>query len=838
MKKIKLLSLFLALLMLCGTVTLFASCGGEQDGILELSKDTLEVDVTEYAIVYGDTQGEKNYTTTFRGQVDAFAQKLTEVTGKKFSASKMGSARTEAGDKEILIGLTKREESEKALKEIDGTGFIVQVTENKIVIVGTDNLFTLMGLTYFTEKYLNVTEQTKVLTLHETMIANEVGTIVLTSSADKSKDMMSQSYSYVYQDGLGKTPGTYTTVSDNKFYKDYPQLVIDQLVDKISKLSGVQKKLYDGMVRSDKETTDKEVLVGLTAREESQKALAGLAMNQFIISSTDKKVVINAWSQATLSVATKAYLDIMEEGTKTVDDQTIVEIPCNFRVIGYSTHEWVTDFTKPEGEGISLYNTQSSNNGGLQYLYTGTGVNRAAYDAYCLKLKKEGYKVYTENEVEGSVFTTFVHKGNDACLYVAFNAYTHKDEYDSYDWTIIKKIDEKALGEGAAYDYDPCIRIISSTIENAKLPEEKLLKKQSYTYVTDTKITTVPIYGKAVGLCYIITLEDGRFIVFDGGGIADNGGVEHETIWNALNALYKDANGGAAPTTSKPIELAAWVLTHAHWDHYTAFTNLAKKYGQSGLLKVDYMIANTPGADSCFLWNETPNAMSAEKVKSLQNYIKGGFTYIQPRTGHKFYLANIEIEVLTTWEDLNPITPDNDNNTNTVLRFTVSSKGTSKTVTQIWTGDANRWQSRFMCATYGNYLKSDMVSIAHHGNAGCEIEFYDKVSPTTVWWPHNANAAQDYIGSDKNKGYMYEVDQHVYNDIASVKYVYTSGMKKSEGGATTLDDGYYTTLVINKDGVDYDNIYDVVRKWSDKNEEYKLQYFHYIKGSIGACTKK
>ena len=841
MKKIKLLSLFLALLMLCGTVTLFASCGGTEEGILELSKSTLEVDITEYTLVYGESQGASQYTTTFRDQIDAFAQKLTAATGKKFNPNKMSSTRTGAGDKEILIGLTTREESQKALKEIDGTGFIVEVTENKIVIVGTDNLFTLMGMSYFVDKYLNVTEKTNVLTLHETMVANEVGTLVVGDSTAKSKDAVKAGYSFVYQEGLGKTPGAYATVSSAAFDTDYPLTMIDQITEKISKISGVQQKLYNEMVRSEKETTEKEMLVGNTAREESRNALSLVKENEFIISSTDSKIVVNAWSEAVLSVALKAYLDVLAEGTKTgEEDKITVEIPRHFRMIGFGTQDWVTDFTKPEGEGISLYNTQSENNGALQYLYTGTGVNRAAYNAYCNTLKKEGYKVYLQNEIEGSVFTAFKNTSKDIFLYVAFNAYTHKDEYDSYDWTIIKKIDEKAMGEGCAYDYDPCIRIVSSTIANAYLPEEKLLTKSNdYTKITDTKVTTVPIYAKAVGFCYIITLEDGRFIVFDGGGLNPNG-VEHETIWNALVALYKDMHGGEGPTTSSKIHIAAWILTHAHWDHYTAFMNMAQKYGKTGLMKMDYMIANTPGEGSCYAWNETPGAMSPEVVKKLQNYISGSFTYIQPHTGYKFYLSNVELEVLTTWEDLNPLTPDNDNNTNTVIRFTISSQGSSKKVTQIWTGDANRFQSRFMCATYGDYLKSDMVSIAHHGNAGCEIEFYDKVSPTVVWWPNNANNAQAYLNEAKNKGYMQEVDHYIYKELASVKYVYTCGGKKSEGNVmTTLEDVPYTTLVINKDGVDYDNIYDVVTKWSGTGAEYKLEYFTYSDGStIEACTKK
>jgi len=835
MKKVKLLSLFLALLMLCGTVTLFASCGGGvTEGILELSENKIDVDVSDYTVVYGESQGANNYTTTFKEQMRFFAEKLSEVTGVKFSANEIKRTRSTAEDKEILIGDTGREESTKALAKIDGNGFIVEVTEKKIVIAGTSSLFTLMGVTYFTERYLDG-EGGKVLSVNETMAANEVGVITLANSTMKNKEAMKDTPAYVYQSGLGTLPGAYAKLSTvNTPDKEYPLEAIDQIQEKLSGISGVQNKLLSEMKRSDAETAEKEILVGLTSREESKKALADITTSEFIIAATDKKVVVNAWSEATLKLATKAYIDIMSEGYKEVGADKVVEIPQNFRLIGRSEAAWLTDFPRPEGEGISLYNTQDANDGALQYLYTGTGVNRAAYDAYCKTLKSQGFKVYTENEIEGSVFTTFTSAAKDMSLYVAFNAYTHKDEYDSYDWTIIKKIDNKAVGD--VYDYDPCIRIVAAPLKTSYLPETTLLKKQSYTKVTDSRVTTMPLYSGAVGLSYIVTLEDGSFVVFDGGNVADNG-IEHDILWSTLVALHKEIYG-AEPTTTNPVRIAAWVLTHVHGDHYRVFTTMAKKYGSTGLLKMDYMIANTPAPDSCYLWTEETTQMNPDRIKSLQNSFKDGFTYIKVMTGQKFYLANLEIEVLTTWMDLNPLTPANGNNTNTILRFTLSNKDSSKKVTQMWTGDANRWQSRFVCAMYGDYLKSDMVNIAHHGNAGCEIEFYDKVSPTAVWWPHNATAAQRYITpANKNEGYMYEVDQHIYNDIASVKYVFTSGAKKASG-ITSLDDGPFTTLVLTKDGPDYDNIYDVMRGNYGETDA-KIEYYAYTDGSlIEACTKK
>jgi hypothetical protein len=135
-----------------------------------------------------------------------------------------------------------------------------------------------------------------------------------------------------------------------------------------------------------------------------------------------------------------------------------------------------------------------------------------------------------------------------------------------------------------------------------------------------------------------------------------------------------------------------------------------------------------------------------------------------------------------------------------VLRFSLSNQDApgAAPVTQIWTGDANRNESRYMCAMYGSYLQSDMVQVAHHGNIGCEIPFYDCVNPTVVWFPHTANAFRSYTAhGNQSAGWQYAVDYHLANKVPNVTYIYVS-------------DTYHTTLNITATGPDYANIYDAL----------------------------
>ena len=832
MKKIRILSLILALVLLTGTVVLFSSCKKEKDGIVELGKKVIDVDVTDYAVVYGESQNGGDYTVTLRDYINSFAGMLAAKTGKKLTPQLITRAKTGPADKEILLGVTDRAESVAALELIEGDGFAIQVTENKIVILGTSNLFMLSALNYFIEKYVDNTESSATLSIHETAVAKNVGTLVLATSDEAD-------YTYVYKDGIGELPGVYSPYTKGN-YQEYPQVAAEQIQAKMNAAVGVPLKKLP--IKTDAATNDKEVLIGMTSREESINALEGLDANRYVIATSGEKVVVNAWSEGMLQQAGGAYLDIIAEGTvKTVDGKTRVVIPRSFRFAPVGNENWILDFPRPEGENIKLYNTMDANDNGLQFLYTGEGVNADSYKAYCDKLKAAGYTVYMENAIEGSLFTTFVNDAEKICLYVAYNAYAHVEEYDTeYKWTDSKDVTK----DPDCYKYDPCFRIVSSPLDYAYLPAKTLLAKQNYTKVTDSAITTMPIYGHAVGLSYVITLEDGSFVVFDGGGVGGDGalGNEHSILWSTMVALHKESYG-SEPTRDNPIHIAAWVLTHGHWDHYYAFQNLAKEYGQKGLLKMDYMIANIPGEFSSYPVTSIAKTMTPAHVESLQKSIAGGFDYIKVHTGWKFYLANLEIEVITTWEDLNPLAVNNTNDTNTVLRFSMTNQSapSAAPVVSLWTGDANRWQSRYMCAMFGSYLESDMVSVGHHGNAGCEIDFYDTVKPTAIWWPHNEGSVRSYLLKSKSTGFQYEVDQFFTNELSSVHYIFTSGTRTK--GADYLSSGHYTTLRLGVNGPDYDNIYDVmVAATTGSREEAKIGYSLITGGAteynISACMKK
>ena len=743
MKKNRILSLFLAVLMLFGSLSLLISCGASYTlGEITLSEETMQLDMTGYTVLYGKSQSESNFTETVREQFNLFVSRLSNATGANFKLKDAARTDPDPTAKEILVGLTDREESVTALSEIEGDGFVIRVLENKIVILGTSNLYTVMAMDYFIKNYATDVEKDKTLTINESVWACGMQSVVLTDSAYKKEDL-SKVYTYVWKDGLGAVPDPYSNLSTDvtvPSYTELPTSIAKNIAEKMLNIAKLSVKYFP--TATDAATAEREVLIGITSREETKQALSEIGEGQYIITVRGERVVFTAWSNAVLSQAVTAYDDLIAEATQTDAEGNVrVLLPREFRLIGDVEHEWVTDFPKPNAQGVSLYNTMDNNDGSLQYLYRGTGVNKTVFNAYCEELLAAGYTEVQTTYADQAIFKLFKNTARDIALYVAYNPYAHKNDYAEYNNTIIKQIDNKVI---VPYEFEASIRIISSTVENAYFPDESLLIPADYTYRTASAITSVPLYSSAVGHCYIITLEDGSFIVYDGGNV-NKGSREQDTLWNLLCELHYQV-WGKAPTKEEPIRIAAWILSHVHVDHYRAFSYMLKEYGPTGKIKMDYMIANVPSeASYSDGLGEVSRAMTQSIIKGLQEAVPGGFTLIKPHTGMKFYIANVEFETITTWEDLNPVRWSNSNDSNTVLRMTMFSQTSGDSTTMMLLGDANRLQSRFMCATFGTYLKSDMSTVAHHGNAGCEIELYEMIDPETLFWTHQTSSVQSYL---------------------------------------------------------------------------------------------
>ena len=779
MKMIRLFSLLLSFFMLCGLCTLFASCSGEQIGVATVSKKTVEIDLTDYQVVYAAELLGTETLTDFAG---ALTERLGACTGLTMTCSADSKTTSTQADPEILIGLTDRTQSTKVQNDIKGDGFAICVVDNKIVITGTNYMHIVQAMQFFCEQYLGTVGQGTTLTLHETVKANKQEQVIL-AEADGA------GAAFVYDAALNAETKSGSIYMGGG--RDYPCVCAEELRTKVAKDVGIVKdKLKNQsfpMKPDSEEATGTEFLIGTVNRDACRAALAELSGDEYGFFVKEGCFVLTAYNETALALGHSKLLPLLSDATSDVNGKTVISFPEGFFIKACAEDSWVTDFTKPAGEGIELTSTMDTSNSSLQYYYTGSGVGPDSYRAYLNTLKGEGYTVLTENEIEQSLYTTLVSQDKRHSLYVAYNAYAH--------------------GEEVGHTYPVCIRVVSSPADAVTLPDAGLLTPDPrYTRVTSSSVTTLEILSTAAGMCYIVVLEDGRLVVFDSGGV-NTEGAEHTDLWNLLCATHERISG-APTTTNNPIHIAAWVITHSHWDHYAALDKMLGTYGSTGKLRMDYMLGNFPSQSAVYRVAEGGILLFGKDstISSLQSKIKGGFRFVKVHAGQKFYLANLEIEVLTTFDDLAPLRIDNQNDTNTVLRFTMNNTNkqgqrVGDPVTILWPGDANRQQSRYLCAMFGSYLKSDMVQMAHHGNIGCEKDFYSLVAAEVLWFPIFQKHFDLFLTPQWTNSYA--VNIHTVN-LPSTKYIYVSGNNDGVAG------NYNICLPFSEQTgrPDYDGIYE------------------------------
>lgn len=757
--KTRILGFVLVICLLLSSAAVFSAC--KQEGEMKLSRKTAELDVSGYSIVYADTVNGKEVTPTFHESIRAFADKVSVAAGKSMSAFSENKSRSKASDPEILIGQTSRPETKTALESITGNGFTVQVIENKIVLVGTSNLLTLAAVEYFENNYLK--DGVKgALTLHEEATRSNLATVTL---ADSETGYYSFVYGADYDPTLPVDSSYDTTPSGTTTITRYAYRLIEESVEYIVGKTALKNGKSFALKNDASDAGGNEIAFGLTSRPATKALMEKLTVEEYGMYIENGQIAVGAWNMKALLACKGMFFDYLTEAVVEEGGKVSIQMPAELTLTMAIKNNWETDFPKPEG--LKLYNTAEMEDDNFEYLYLGEGVNAAAFANYCKALEADGYKKSSENEIEDSLFATYENREAGISLYVAYNAFKH--------------------AEGSDYAYaQPSLRIISSPLDKALLPPTALLSPQSYVKSTDSAISATGLPAASSGEGYIITLEDGRFVIIDSGNTKK--GTEVENFRRALWDLHA-RNSGAPVSPSNPVRIAAWLLTHSHDDHYKVFIELLKQKGKSGELLVDYVVGNLPTRTQ--LTNIGGDFVITANIPTYQAMLNTPFTYIKAHTGQKLYLANMEIETLFTHEDMNPHNIVTFNDSSTVMRLTINVTD-GDPVTLLSTGDAYRYVGRWCCAMYGETLKSDMVTMAHHGGPAVEELFYTYTAPTVIWWPHNTVSI--HTGYLKQTNRHSRVDQHAYN-LPSVKYVYCSG------------DNHNTTLYLRADGPAYNDLY-------------------------------
>ncbi|MBE6652101.1 MAG: hypothetical protein E7610_01645 [Ruminococcaceae bacterium] len=315
-------------------------------------------------------------------------------------------------------------------------------------------------------------------------------------------------------------------------------------------------------------------------------------------------------------------------------------------------------------------------------LYTFNQKTSADYEAACAYYAGLDFAVYSSINQGENTSTTFVGQSVMAHVYLT----AHKGELNI---------------------------VLSDTAADTLPPATPAVTDGEF----ECTVTQIQDTQNFIGMCYVIQLKDGSFIVYDG-SFAN----QASKIIGTIRRLHKGED--------KPI-IRAWVLTHSHNDHYPAFEQIANKRSSREQLVLEHVIVS-PLNDANFSLNDVEEFYLSTKL--YEDAALFGAKVVFAHTGMNFTFCNLDMEILYAPESVYKYSGDKGNFNNTSL----VSRLYAENYSALFTGDVSNTGVDFILKAYGNgnYLKSDMCQVSHHGVEGTYIlELYDKVQAPIMWYP-------------------------------------------------------------------------------------------------------
>lgn len=522
----------------------------------------------------------------------------------------------------------------------------------------------------------------------------------------------------------------YKIIRDDDLASSSTEVVVARtIIDRVKQYTGATMTLGTDWVKRDAEldSSTYEILVGSTNYKESREVYSTLGYGEVAVKVVGNKIVIAAYTDSGLSYAVSCFNRALAKGVSedgkslTVDIASIEMKEVNDAQLNIIPHY-------DDGQFVAYYD---AGNDCYEMIFNNTSVQ--GYQAYLEKLPAAGYTKYTDHQMGDNLFATY--------------------NSDKYTLTV------------GYYDYETAVRVLFEP----KADPVGLKEENVYTKVTTPQITMLGLeyknsQGEATsnGLCMLIRLSDGRFIVVDGGF---NRG---ETATNLLNTMKEQSKEYAKSISD--IKVAAWIITHSHGDHNGTLNG---QYNTFRGIKVERILVNymseTERLKAINSVEYGGNWSSGEGSGSPNTYVaaKALGTKVQKvHVGQVFYLADVQLEVLYTLESYAPKTCNALNTSSLIMKLTFDN-GT----TYLSTGDATGPAFNICNKMYGDYMQCDIVQVAHHGyttwsNESATAQAYRLINATTVLWPQGLTAYPNY----KDKSYNAPLFQ-----TSNYKEVYVAG---------------------------------------------------------------
>ncbi|MBQ8275316.1 MAG: MBL fold metallo-hydrolase [Clostridia bacterium] len=447
-----------------------------------------------------------------------------------------------------------------------------------------------------------------------------------------------------------------------------------QIRQDVKNLTGITPEIAtDWIGRGESyDSTTVEILVGQTGYPESAEVLASTAYGDYTIAVQGNKLVVAAWDNHALKAGVDALVALLHENYA----DGLLAVP---RVSQTKTADRILSAIPTLAGGKLEYIQEAGVPSGEKAMQiTLSDVEAAEYAAYRDVLNEAGYVVMQENTIGENRYLTLSRENRRLTVY-------HMGLLDQ-------------------------VRIISEPARPIS-PEPA-----AYTAVCDTTLMQLGLEeGKDLAgamNAYVVQLADGRFVLMDTGTEA------------AAPYLYQYMKE-RTPAGEK-IRIAAAFISHPHVDHMDGLKAMAEKYRREMECEAVYINYGAFSMQSRYV--ESTFRGHWESMTAAARFL-GAELYVL-RTGQRIEIANAVFEVLWCPEDFGNRIIEDYNNACVVVRMTV---GDSKT---IFLGDCRDQASPIVVAMYGDALKCDMITVAHHGYGGSVFPLYKLASASVVFWPN------------------------------------------------------------------------------------------------------